>query len=314
MDEMIKVGTKLNLLSLEDSIGDYEIICEKLIDAGYDLKIVRVEKENDFVAALNDNKYDAILVDFNLPGFNAFGALQICNEICSETPFICVSGSIGEETAIELLKAGAVDYVLKDRLERLPFAVKRALDEAEEKETRRHTEAALRESEKNYKTLADSGLAMIWTAETNKQCNYFNRVWLDFRGRNLEQEIGDGWTEGVHPDDLEFCLATYIAAFDKRKKISMEYRLKRYDGEYRWIVDEGCPRYNTNDKFIGYIGHCMDITERMKAQEDLLKKMDELQRFYNLTVGRELTMIELKKEINGLLRKLGEKEKYKIIE
>ncbi len=314
MDEKIKIGTSLNLLSLEDSILDFEIICEQLINAGYDLNIIRVEKENEFEKSLLNNKFDAILVDFNLPGFDAFGALKLCNNICPEIPFICVSGSIGEEIAIELLKAGAVDYVLKDRLERLPFAIKRALDEAKEKETRRLTEIALRESEKNYKTLADSGLALIWTSDINKLCTYFNRVWLDFTGRKLEQELGNGWAEGVHPKDFDRCLDIYITAFDKREKFSMEYRLKRYDGVYRWIMDAGCPRYDINGQFIGYIGHCMDISERKQAQEELLIKMDELQRFYNLTVGRELTMIELKKEVNELLERHGEKKKYKIIE
>ena len=109
---------------LEDSPQDFEIIREMLIDAGFSLKISWVEKEDEFTSSLRENQYDIILSDFKLPGFDAFGALRISKEICPEVPFICVSGSIGEETAIELLKLGAVDYVLKDRPGRLPFAVK----------------------------------------------------------------------------------------------------------------------------------------------------------------------------------------------
>ena len=144
MDEKIKAGTILNVLSLEDSVRDFEIIREQLIDAGYNLNISRVEKEKEFVSSIRNNKYDIILADFKLPGFDAFGALRLCNEICPDVPFICVSGSIGEETAIELIKQGAVDYVLKDRLARLPSAVRRALDEAKEKEARKLAEDELK--------------------------------------------------------------------------------------------------------------------------------------------------------------------------
>jgi PAS domain S-box-containing protein len=272
MVEKINDGIVLNVLSLEDSVQDFEIICEQLTNAGYNLNISRVEKESEFASFLRNNKYDIILVDFKLPGFDAFGALRIYNKICPEVPFICVSGSIGEETAIELIKNGAVDYALKDKLGRLPVVIKRALAEAKEKETRRLAEEALREREQSYRTLADSGHALVWTSGTDKLCNYFNRVWLEFTGRSLEQEKGNGWTEGVHPDDMQRCLDIYVKAFDKREKFSMEYRLRRNDGIYRWIIDDGCPRYDSKGEFIGYIGHCLDITERKRAEEALSKE------------------------------------------
>ena len=180
--------TELNILSLEDSLRDFEIICERLLEEGFKMKIFRVEKEGDFASALHNAGWDIILADFKLPGFNAFAALQISKEICPDVPFICVSGSIGEETAIDLIKSGAVDYVLKDRLARLPVAINRALQEASEKLARR------------------------------------------------------------------------------------------------------------------------------KVEEELKERMDELMRFHDLTVGRELRMIELKKEVNDLLRKSGQDEKYTIVE
>lgn len=182
------VETVLNILSLEDSGPDFEIIQEQLIEAGLKFNIAHAENENEFKYYLLNNNYDIILADYNLPGFDAFAALRLCNDICPNTPFICVSGSIGEETAIEMIKQGAVDYILKDRLVRLPFAIKRALEEAKEKETRYH------------------------------------------------------------------------------------------------------------------------------AEESLKEKVEELQRFHDLTVGRELTMIELKKEVNELLKQAGKQEKYRIVE
>ncbi len=128
---------------------------------------------------------------------------------------------------------------------------------------------ALRESENNYKTLMDSGLALVWLAGTDKLCMYFNRVWLEFTGRTVEQEMGNGWAEGVHPDDLERCFTIYTQAFDRRESFSMEYRLRRFDGEFRWIIDQGSPRYDSQGEFKGYIGHCIDITDRKQAEESL---------------------------------------------
>jgi PAS domain S-box-containing protein len=173
--------------------------------------------------------------------------------------------------------------------------------------------AELRESEINFRTLADSGRALVWKAGTDKLCNYFNAVWLDFTGRTYDQEFGNGWAEGVHPDDFQYCLDIYITAFDKREAFSMVYRLRRHDGEYRWLLDDGCPRYNSDGEFIGYIGHCLDITELKQAESLLLDKIDELQRFQAVTVERELMMIELKKEVNDMLKKSGQAEKYRIV-
>jgi len=137
---------ELNILSLEDSVRDFEIIREQLLDEGFNFNIFRVENTTDFESSLRNIKWDIILADFKLPGFDAFTALRMCNDICPDIPFICVSGSIGEETAIELIKSGAVDYVLKDRLGRLPFAINRALKEVKDKNARRSAEKALLES------------------------------------------------------------------------------------------------------------------------------------------------------------------------
>ena len=139
---------------------------------------------------------------------------------------------------------------------------------------RKRNENILLESELQYRNLADSGQALIWTATPDKKCNYFNKVWLDFTGRTLEQELGDGWAEGVHPDDLDMCFNTFTSAFDKRENFSMTYRVLRFDGEYRWILDEGKPRYNMQGEFIGYIGNCLDITDIILAEEEL-KKSEE---------------------------------------
>jgi response regulator RpfG family c-di-GMP phosphodiesterase len=144
--DKINKDKNLNVLALEDSIRDFDLTKEQLIDAGYTLFIARVETEEEFTTSIRTSQYDIILADFMLPGFNAFGALRVRNEICPETPFICVSGSIGEETAIELLKSGAVDYVIKDRPERLPLAIERALNDVREKKLRNQTNDDLKKA------------------------------------------------------------------------------------------------------------------------------------------------------------------------
>jgi two-component system, sensor histidine kinase PdtaS len=120
-----------------------------------------------------------------------------------------------------------------------------------------------------FKELADNTPVMIWRAGPDKLCDFFNKPWLDFTGRTLEQEIGNGWAEGVHPDDREQCLATFASAFDARREFSMDYRLRRHDGEYRWVLDIGRPVYGEGGDFAGYFGSCIDITERKVAEERL---------------------------------------------
>ncbi len=141
-------------------------------------------------------------------------------------------------------------------------------------EEQRQAQARIRESEQHFRNLANSGSALIWTSGVDKRCDYFNEPWLQFRGRELEQELGDGWTEGVHPDDLVRCADIYARSFDRRRPFVMEYRLLHADGAYRWILDEGRPRHDSAGGFVGYIGHCYDITERRQALEQVRRERD----------------------------------------
>ncbi len=148
------------------------------------------------------------------------------------------------------------------------------------------TQCALSESEQRFHIMADHAPVLIWMSRPDTLYDYFNKMWLDFRGRSLEEEYGKGWTKGVHPDDLERCLHTYLTSFEARQPFQMEYRLRRFDGEYRWILDHGVPRYNEKNQFLGYIGSCMDITEGKKAQQGL-QESEQKYRFLidNLNAG-----------------------------
>ena len=144
-------------------------------------------------------------------------------------------------------------------------------------QNRRWIEAALRESEERFRHLADTAPVLIWMSGPDKLFYYFSKPWLDFTGRTLEQELGDGWAQGVHPDDLQYCLDIYVSAFDARQDFKMEYRLKRFDGEYRWVLDIGIPRFTPEGNFLGYIGSCIDISDRKQAEAEIQQLNESLE-------------------------------------
>ena len=143
----------------------------------------------------------------------------------------------------------------------------------------KQAEAALRESEQHHRTLANGGTALIWTSDTEMLCTYFNDPWLRFTGRRLAQELGNGWTEGIHPDDYDRCLQVYVDSFKRRESFSVEYRLRHADGDYRWIQDDGNPRFDSAGRFIGYIGFCYDIS----AQKENRRQLEHIAHYDMLT-------------------------------
>jgi PAS domain S-box-containing protein len=154
---------------------------------------------------------------------------------------------------------------------------------------RKLSEDRQRESDARFRIVADSAPVMIWMSGTDKLCTFFNTAWLEFTGRRLEEELGDGWVQGVHAEDLARCLKTYSAAFEARQPFVMEYRLRRKDTEYRWIEDHGVPRYDDEGNFAGYIGSCVDLTDRRKAAQEAQQQRIELAHIARLTTMGELT-------------------------
>lgn len=165
---------------------------------------------------------------------------------------IVAQGSATPIRAEEGAQSGAV-LVLRDITERV------------------RAEAQLRESEQRFHALADTAPVLIWMSGLDTKCTYFNKPWLDFTGRTLEQERGNGWVENVHPDDRDRCLDVYRTSFRARAPFEMEYRLRRWDGEFRWLLDNGTPRFVDDNHFAGYIGSCIDVTERKRAEAALIE-------------------------------------------
>ncbi len=141
---------------------------------------------------------------------------------------------------------------------------------------RKLQDAILRESEERFRLVSDTAPVLIWMSGTDKRFTYFNKPWLMFTGRSMAEELGNGWTEGIHPEDFEKCVALYFQCFDRRKEFSIEYRLRRFDGEYRWISSIGVPRSNPDQSFAGYIGSCIDVTDRKQAEEARRESEDKL--------------------------------------
>jgi len=156
--------------------------------------------------------------------------------------------------------------------------------------TERHrAEEAVRESEQRFRLVADTAPVLMWMSGTDKLCTYFNKPWVNFTGRSIEHELGNGWAEGVHPEDLQRCLETYTQAFDQRENFKMEYRLRRHDGEYRWVLDIGVPRFNQDNSFAGYIGVGVDVTERRRAEEARFRHAAIVESSHDAIIGTDMS-------------------------
>jgi PAS domain S-box-containing protein len=226
-----------------------------------------------------------------MPDMDGF---ELCRRLrqrddCRGIPVIFLSAGGGLPDRLRAFRLGAVDFVSKSaHSEELLARVRNHLelarlrDRLEERVAERT--AQLRESEELFRTMAEAAPVMIWTSGPDKSCTYLNRNWLEFTGRTFEQERGDGWTGGVHPEDRERCIATYSDAFDARKLFEMEYRHRRVDGEYRWLLDRGAPRISPGGDFSGYVGSCVDITD-LKATHERMGAAHKLESLGVMAAG-----------------------------
>ena len=249
----------LQFLLLEDSNLDAELIQAVLADGEIDCELVRVQTQTAFVEALNTTAFDLILSDYSLPNFDGIAALEIARNTCPNIPFILVSGTLGEEVAIETLKSGATDYVLKQRLGRLVPAVRRALREAQERCNYQQAAAALRLSERRFRTLADAVPNFIWINNAQGESEYLNSRWEAFTGISAEQRLN--WTEITHPEDAERVVETRMTGIRSGSPYEIECRIRRHDGVYRWHLVRVVPFKDERDQLLSWYGTATDVND-----------------------------------------------------
>ena len=269
-------GHKGAILAVDDESDSLRLLTDVLAEEGYQ---VRPANSGQLaLASIAAECPELILLDVRMPGMDGF---EVCRRVKqfekgSRIPLIFASASTNAEERVEGFSLGAVDFITKpfQRNEllarvRTHLELGRLRERLEVDVARRTVE--LSESEERFRTMADAAPVLIWAAGTDKLCTFFNRGWLEFSGRSLTQELGDGWVEGVHPDDVEHCCTTYSVEFEARREFQMQYRLRRADGEYRWVLDRGAPRFS-DGIFLGYVGSCIDISDFKRTQEEALSR------------------------------------------
>jgi PAS domain S-box-containing protein len=267
--------TKLYALFLEDVKKDTEILQEMLTDEGFDIQMDIVETEYEYVSKLKQNNYDIIFADFTLPNFNGQEALELAKMICPNIPFICISGTIGEDRAVELLKQGATDYVLKDRMERLAFATKRALEAVVHLSKFRQTEIELQTNRRLLQTIINNALDSIYIKDTKGRYILFNEA--------AEKAIGKTATEVIGKDDRYiFSAAEAKMTMEIDKKvieggvpITSEESFTLIDGNVHYFNIIKCPMFDDSGKPSGLFGIARDITERKQMELSLLEAKEK---------------------------------------
>ena len=188
------------------------------------------------------------------------------------------------------LRATGEEFPIEASISKVESSGKRFFTAVIRDITERHrAEEAVRESEQRFRLVADTAPVLMWMSGPDKLCTYFNKTWLDFTGRSIEEELGNGWVEGVHPDDLPRFFQTYTQSFARQDKFRMEYRLLRHDGEYRWVLDIGVPRFSQDRSFAGYIGIGIDVTERRRAEEAHIRSAAIIESSDDAIVGTDLS-------------------------
>src|ERR1700758_12167 len=262
------MSVPIGILLLEDDPNDARLI-EDLLEADHFIcRITCVQSHTDFLASLENAEFDLILSDYKLPSFDGLSALNLALSIRPNLPFIFVSGTLGEEAAIEALKIGATDYVLKTRMSRLVPAVRRALDEARDRAARRRAEDALRPREKELRDVIEAIPAIAFTAQPDGSSVWINRQWVEFTGLTLEETSGSGWQSAIHPDDLVEHAAKWHHSMATGGPFEHEARHRSAEGEYRWFLVRAVPLRGEQGNILKWYGILTDIEDRKCAEQE----------------------------------------------
>lgn len=273
--------TPLAALLVEDSESDAELVLRCLKKAGYEVELARVETEAQMRAALAMRHWDIVLSDYNLPQFSASAALALMHESMQNLPFIVVSGKIGEEVAVALMRAGAHDYVMKDNLARLAPAITRELDEAARRVEHRRAAAALRDSEERWSFALEGAGYGVWDWDIRTGMVVYSRCWMAMHGFESDDIEGSmvGAERLIHPDDIagvRAAMHAYFAGATPRYK--HEYRALCKDGSWKWVIDNGkVVSQDSSGRPLRMICTHIDLSERKRAEQALRELNEQLE-------------------------------------
>jgi two-component system cell cycle sensor histidine kinase/response regulator CckA len=306
------VATPINILIVEDLQDDAELLLAELRQSGFDPKWKRVETEADFQAEIK-KRPDIIFSDYSMPQFSGLRAAKIVQESGTGIPFILVSGTVGEDIAVEAMRHGATDYLLKDRIARLGAAIEQALEKKHLRDEAKAAETALVESQAKFRQLADNITDVFWiTSPDLHQMHYvspgYERIW----GRSAESLYAQPHqrVEAVLPAERERVIALFGKLMAGEPQVSVEYRIARPDGTVRWVHDRGFQVRDATGNLIRLTGIASDITDRKRTEEEVRSQLRELQSWHEAMLGREERILELKREVNELLAQVHQPARY----
>ena len=243
----------------------------------------------DAIEKAKELKPDVILLDISMPRLNGLDAARLIHRDVPQSEIIVVSQHDPAHMRPMALEAGAKGYVAKSNLSRdLLAAVEAVIPVGARSEPRngagvlepaKPTPPPFDETDKSFRMMANAVPVMLWVSGPDALCNFFNQAWVEFSGRTTEQEAGNGWTQSVHPDDVQRCVDVFSSSLRSRMPFQLEHRHRRVDGQYRWLLNRAAPRYGADGTFAGYIGSCTDITERKRAEEEVVRGRDSLRNF-----------------------------------
>src|ERR1051325_4925419 len=284
---------QLRVLILEDSPNDAELIVQELRRAGFEPDWRRVDNEADYIGSLND-RFDVVLSDFAMPGFGGTRALELLKKCGLETPFIIVSGMIGEDAAVQAMRNGAADYLLKDRIARLGPAIEQVVEQNRLRQEKNAAQQALLDNEELFRKLNEFSPLGIMLLDNNGRCTYCNPRGRDIFKTNLGEIVGMGWVHDCQPSDMESVIKDWLVALREGREFSCIFALRSPSQQVRWVSARSSPIFREASRAQGHAVTIEDITESKEAEEQLKASFKEvadlnaeIQKFYH-TLSHEL--------------------------